>query len=548
MSFYCLSSHAQSQNSYSFSPDVVEEELFIHHNSSYLVPGEKLYYSIYNRLSNSNEFSEISKYAYVELRDESNDVVFSHKLKLDKLGKAYSDYLIPASLKTGIYYLIGYTKWMLNYNKTVQSEILITNPFLPLNSEKVSFSSNDVSFNNAFSSKAEGNEIDLNKKVFQKREKVQFSLPQNIGENPQLSISVKKVDSAYSSIATNLKSNLINKNSSFQLKFLPEIRGENISVQMQDSLDRPLKQKQSIAYSVPNKVEDFRIFKSDENGQFQIQLDKRIDYSKAYLNVLENTGNATFKLKPFDANIQLENEKNFVIPAVEKENIRDRAIYSQIEQNYKELKSDSIVTEDSSSAFYGDKFISFNLDNYTRFKTMKETFIEIVEFAYFNKDKNGNHQLFIRGVNEADIDRNNKPLILVDGLYVTDADYLYNYDPLNVEKIDIIRDTYYYGPETFRGLVIISTAKPELSEMVLGENPVSIKPTESPKRYFNPEEEYLSHSNYPDYRYQLYWSPTIEEDTIEFYTSDISGIFEISIQGFTASGEPVSLKQQFKVN
>ena len=54
-------------------------------------------------------------------------------------------------------------------------------------------------------------------------------------------------------------------------------------------------------------------------------------------------------------------------------------------------------------------------------------------------------------------------------------------------------------------------------------------------------------SHIPDYRYQLLWKPDLNlnegEMSIEFFTSDITGDFEISLEGYTNNGIPVSLRK-----
>lgn len=48
----------------------------------------------------------------------------------------------------------------------------------------------------------------------------------------------------------------------------------------------------------------------------------------------------------------------------------------------------------------------------------------------------------------------------------------------------------------------------------------------------------------------IFWTmtPEKEESTFSFYTSDVKGKFEISLEGFTSGGHPISLKQDFRVN
>jgi hypothetical protein len=55
----------------------------------------------------------------------------------------------------------------------------------------------------------------------------------------------------------------------------------------------------------------------------------------------------------------------------------------------------------------------------------------------------------------------------------------------------------------------------------------------------------------PDFRSQLLWLPNLVLDTkykeITFYTSDNVGDYEVSLEGFTNEGIPVSLKEVFSV-
>ena len=56
----------------------------------------------------------------------------------------------------------------------------------------------------------------------------------------------------------------------------------------------------------------------------------------------------------------------------------------------------------------------------------------------------------------------------------------------------------------------------------------------------------------PDFRSQLLWEPNFNlnknEDTIFFFTSDNNGDYEISLEGFTNDGQPVSLREIISVN
>jgi hypothetical protein len=59
-------------------------------------------------------------------------------------------------------------------------------------------------------------------------------------------------------------------------------------------------------------------------------------------------------------------------------------------------------------------------------------------------------------------------------------------------------------------------------------------------------------SRLPDDRLQLLWVPNLEfkdkETTLNFFTSDVPGEFEISIEGLTDEKLPVSIQKSIFVN
>jgi hypothetical protein len=72
------------------------------------------------------------------------------------------------------------------------------------------------------------------------------------------------------------------------------------------------------------------------------------------------------------------------------------------------------------------------------------------------------------------------------------------------------------------------------------------------KSYNFPSYNAVNTNKRPDQRDQLYWDPnfTISGDNksiIEFYTSDVTGLFEIVVEGYRGNGEPVSMVMSFMV-
>ena len=75
-----------------------------------------------------------------------------------------------------------------------------------------------------------------------------------------------------------------------------------------------------------------------------------------------------------------------------------------------------------------------------------------------------------------------------------------------------------------------------------------LKPSEE-ITFFSPNYSSSKNEKIPDFRYQLYWNPSIKNasDSFSFYSSDVTGTFEIIVEGFTFDGKPIYEKIFFNV-
>ncbi|HSJ11313.1 MAG TPA: hypothetical protein VK916_01435, partial [Gillisia sp.] len=184
------------------------EEVFVHYNSSFLMPGETLYFKFYSRNSRTKQLSTLSKVGYVELVDAEKNIVFKHKIALQE-GHGQGDFFIPSSILSGNYKVIGYTRSMIGgaEERFFEGDLSIVNPFL--NEQQDLFSSDSSTEDDALvkytvalapqnTPLAAGNlEIQLSTRIYEKRGKVNFVI-NNTGRNPAsagaFSISVRKRD------------------------------------------------------------------------------------------------------------------------------------------------------------------------------------------------------------------------------------------------------------------------------------------------------------------------------------------------------------------
>lgn len=557
---------AQSQNE---SMDVkqidktINEIIYIHTNTQTYVTGEKMYYTYYCRNKSSNKPSSLSKIGYIELIDQNKKSVFKHKLFLED-GVANGDFFIPATLATGNYKLIGYTRWMLNYTSREISniEISIINPYNRLDkvltatnqetSEKLTNKEITTSVDNGIIG------IVLEPKKHSTRELVNFKIvaKDNQKITGHYAVSVRKI----SPLIKSKKSLALQKNAFSEENkapsdslILPELRGELITGKLQAKNPRLNLENKFISLSIPGKLGVFKITKTNTEGIFNFILEKPYPSSELILQVVESNAKeyTLMVLQPKKIDVStLQFEPLSISPEIA-QSLEERSIANQIENAYSTHKKDSIVETKPSEPFYGSLSKEYILDNFNRFPTLKETIIEVIDGMYY-KERNGIYSLHVRDYDDK-MELSVPALVLVDGLLIQDINDLLKHKAENFYKIDIVKGGYYFGPLQCNGIIAFTTKKFDYENNLKGDfitYPTILRP--APKKiYFQPNYQNNPSARIPDFRYQLLWNPEVEltnlENNFSLYTSDVKGSFEIRVDGITNEGVPISLRSTFEV-
>ncbi|GMN09617.1 hypothetical protein MTsPCn9_16600 [Croceitalea sp. MTPC9] len=567
---------SRDSNMYSY---IGKEGVFIHYNAPLLFVGEYLYYSVYCLNKRTGTTSNISKIAYVELIGEDKSVVFRQKIALED-GSGQGDFFIPVSVPSGNYKLVGYTQWMLNWGEKYffQDDISILNPYT--NSQKPflsdfetdSTATNIESINFKGESGRElvstGNknklELSLVKDTLSKREKATMLLRSRDGESSlgSFSISVRKYDSLHNferttSLSFKKTLTLAHAGLSSTNMVLPEMRGNLFSGTIYT--DNPILKlnNQKVLFSLPGEEYLLKVLNTNEKGNFSFSLNKEYTSDTALFQILGNEReNYTIELnEEVRPDYSFFTFEKFKLNPKMKKMILERSVHNQIENAYFSAKPDTIGTAKKEIPFYGKDVIVYNLDDYTRFSTFKETLVEIIGEIGIFKDKTGKSALFLKSRNFTPNKIGYLPLVIVDGQILQDFEKLIQYDARKIKSISIKKDLYIIGGHIFQGIIDVKTLEsnyqivnaPYLKKVTM------LKPLER-KKYFKqvyvPENE-PGLKKIPDYRHQLLWMPKVKLDnikeSIDFFASDVPGNYEISLEGFTFSGNPVSIKKIFLV-
>lgn len=230
--------------------------------------------------------------------------------------------------------------------------------------------------------------------------------------------------------------------------------------------------------------------------------------------------------------------------------LQEHNLWMQVEQAYQVNRKDRRLQEPlDTAAFYGKPFNTYLLDNYTRYITMQEVLREYVKEVSVRRPGNRYRLMVMNAL--FDFDRRmaatffqDDPLVLFDGVPVFDMDKIVAFDPLKVEKIEVVAGRYFYAPLVADGILSFTTYKGDMSNYPL--NPEAIvldyDGLQRQRIFYSPAyDKDTGEARIPDFRNTLYWAPSLETNargaaTCSFYTSDLRGKYVVVVNGITPDG------------
>ncbi|MDN5200294.1 hypothetical protein QQ008_02955 [Fulvivirgaceae bacterium BMA10] len=244
--------------------------------------------------------------------------------------------------------------------------------------------------------------------------------------------------------------------------------------------------------------------------------------------------------------------------------IENYAIHTQIANVYQaknKVRGVGISRKNHNIPFYGSEDFSYQLDDYTRFTTMDDLFVEYIRYIK-RKRKQGERNLYVwdfyANLNSPanSIFFDDPALVMIDGIPVEELDFIFDFDPLKVEKIDIVARRFLARRQQFSGIVNFITYNGDFGDQPLPAGIVKklYHGLEQPREFYAPkyDKNEKSKARLPDYRKVLHWKPNIqlnntEASEIEFYTSDDHGTYRIEVNGISENGDPLYGKTEFTV-
>jgi hypothetical protein len=336
--------------------------------------------------------------------------------------------------------------------------------------------------------------------------------------------------------------------------FVPEYEGLDVVGSIQSSLNTI--NNRLINLSVPSSKFIFTNSIISDSGQIHFVMDKLYGINEMIVQP-GNLSDSIYKLNfhnPYSEQFTQKEITAFGLSEQWKDLLVKHHINVQVQNNFwgaLPVKYSSSISD--STLFYSTPDASYLLDDYTRFPTMEEVMREFVNKVRVRKTGSVFHYQVVNTPYKDYFDSD--PLVLLDGVPVS-VNRIIEMDPLKVKRIDVIARKYFYRNAVYNGIVSYLTYTGDLSGYELDPHSVVVEyeGLQLRREFYSPDYSNASIKNarQADRRNVLLWNADIkatqQNNKINFYTSDVTGIFLIRVEGIDKEGHPLVADKIIEVN
>jgi len=510
-------------------------------NKTTFFPSEYLYFNGHLLNAENLETSKVSQSIYIRLVSADQKYSEIKRVSISD-GFGSGDWFISSELATGSYTLQAYSQWMLNWPESIfEQEIHVINPYT---NAKVSVEEPNILKTSATGSSNRLFEIDF-KASYTARDSVTLSIrPTAEGSliNLPISVSVRKVGEL-NEPPVNLQIAKIDNSRLGDNIYKPEHRGSSLRLELNQDYINPetaIITQQGTNQLFTKMVKEGSTYSATiENlsTDYPVVLQEASKVTLADLVTFEPLPNAN--KKPLNSTYKKlsENQKSILL---------QRSIYNQIENNYFEFRPDSIIVKPAKDFLSNLPFKEYDLNEYNRFRSLKETIREIIPEVSVNTYK-GTETVAVKQIQV--LPGYLPALLMIDGIQFASSEDLFQVDATLVDYIRVYTDPIVYGGKTYAGALLMDGNSSQADYFKTGALIPKSLLSESPKKYYN--QTHLADPNLPDFRTQLFWNPRMRinsNKTIHLTTSEVKGTYTIQIQGLDGNGQPFYEEKSFTVN
>jgi hypothetical protein len=231
-----------------------------------------------------------------------------------------------------------------------------------------------------------------------------------------------------------------------------------------------------------------------------------------------------------------------------------------IDEQQKEFLLDLVTASSVATAYYPKQSIenfpiivgfdedqTYRLDDFTRFETFEVTLREYVpEVMVRGQNKKALLKVLNKPLGRV-FDEN--PLVLIDGMPVFDVDALIAFDPIKIERMEIMAREFLFNHEKFDGVINIHSFKNDFGGFELPKNAIFLNYhlIQQPAVLVSPHvNSNLETERFPDFRNLLHWEKT-DNSAVKILTSNTEGKYEVTQVFRDSKGNLASICTEFEV-
>ena len=511
------------------------ERVHVQTDKDFYLSGETMHLTV-RTLGTDSSPLHMSKVVYVELLGNASNAV-RMKIELDE-GRGGAVITLPYMLSSGVYELVAYTRWMRNEGE----QVFFRRPIGIYNSLSYSPETDKLVFEDGLPVQGEesstGMTLRTDKPVYGNREKVSLSFP-DFPKNASVSVSVVRQDvslsakdrEAYAAISRNF-----DKKES--VRFTPEMEGMIVEARYAGSSP----DEKVLLPNLSIKGKEFHYYPGKDvgNGIYQF-FTPTLSGMKEVVTGVETNGRMEL-ISPFVATAPealqpLHLDKNH------EKLLLERSMAVQTGRFY---PADSVVRKEVPGIFLPKPQFSYDLDDYRRFPTFAETFLEFIPWVSTARKGDGKAiTIFDEMTGKSN---HGNTLVMLDGVVIMNHESLLKYNPYFVKWVDIYVGKYVFANQMYEGIITFRTPNHWMPSFQLTENSLvqEYEGVLAQQTYLQPT---WKKSTFPDFRHTLYWNPDVnpKDATLECWTSDLCGIYIVKAEGRTPDGQIIQGYTTFEV-
>lgn len=309
----------------------------------------------------------------------------------------------------------------------------------------------------------------------------------------------------------------------------------------------------TVFLTIPDSVPGFQYYKTNSDGRYYFLLDKYYGPVQTIIQCWGTNPAQPLKITLDDQSFDADQVPAFLPEPVPEEfktminSTMDAVTFQKVFGQEKLLPQTTPKRNRDSYPYYGKSTITVDPQLFIdlpNFNEISKELLNGVKFRNYNNEPK--MQVYNSGLRNF---FDEKPLILIDGIPISDLNVIKDMGTNDIDRIDVCMNERYYGDLRFPGVVAIYSTKGDYSKILESDQLIRLK-TETMQALAKIAVPEITEPNIPDLRQLIYWNPSESPKksiSVNSSTSSIAGTFKLVVRGRLKNGTFFFSEKQFEV-